>query len=151
MTATAKKDNMRIIAVVMGEPDSKTRNAEVSSMLDYSFAQYKIENLLKNTKTIGRYEIDKGKEKYVTIIPQEEVTILKKKTEKSKNITYEIKLNELKAPIKKGDIVGYLKIKENKKIIRTIKLTVSKDIEKANIIELYIRNLKDIFTGDINV
>ena len=40
LSATAKRDNMRIIAVVMGEPNTKTRNAEVSSLLDYSFAQY---------------------------------------------------------------------------------------------------------------
>lgn len=151
ITATAKKNNMRIIAVVMGEPDSKTRNAEISSMLDYSFAQYKTENLLKNTKTIGKYEIDKGKDKYATIVPKEEATVLKKKTEKSKNTTYEVNLKELKAPIKKGDVVGNLKIKESKKVIRTVDLTVSKDIKKASILELYLRNLKDIFTGDINV
>ena len=151
ITATAKKYNMRIIAVVMGEPVSKTRNAELSSMLDYSFAQYKTENLLKNTKTIGKYEIDKGKDKYATIVPKEEATVLKKKTEKSKNTTYKVNLKELKAPIKKGDVVGNLKIKESKKVIRTVDLTVSKDIKKASILELYLRNLKDIFTGDINV
>ena len=46
MTATAEKDGMRIIAVVMGEETSKIRNQEVSEMLDYAFAQYKTENLL---------------------------------------------------------------------------------------------------------
>ena len=60
-------------------------------------------------------------------------------------------MKELKAPIKNGDVVGNLKIKESKKVIRTVDLTVSKDIKKASILELYLRNLKDIFTGDINV
>ncbi len=40
LTATARRDNLRMIAVVMGEPNTKTRNAEVSQMFDFSFAQY---------------------------------------------------------------------------------------------------------------
>ena len=45
LTATAKKNNMRIIAVAMGEPTSKTRNQEISEMLDYAFAQYQTDEI----------------------------------------------------------------------------------------------------------
>lgn len=151
LTATAKKDGMRIIAVVMGEPDSKTRNKEVSEMLDYSFAQYKIEDLLKNKPTLGKYEVTKAKQKYVEIIPKEQATVLKKKSEKVGNATYEVKLKDLKAPIKKGEVVGKLNIKEDGKHIRTIDLTIKNDLKKANIGELYLRYLKDILTGDIAI
>ncbi len=151
LTATAKKDGMRIITVVMGEPDSKTRNKEVSEMLDYSFAQYKIEDLLKNKQSLGKYEITKAKQKYIEVIPKESATVLKKKSEKIGNATYEVKLNDLKAPIKKGDVVGKLNIKENGKHIRTIDLTIKEDVKKANIGELYLRYLKDILTGDITI
>ncbi len=151
LTATAKKDGMRIIAVVMGEPDSKTRNKEVSEMLDYSFAQYKIEDLLKNKPTLGKYEATKAKQKYVEIIPKEQATVLKKKSEKVGNATYEVKLKDLKAPIKKGEVVGKLNIKEDGKHIRTIDLTIKNDLKKANIGELYLRYLKDILTGDIAI
>ncbi len=142
---------MRIIAVVMGEPDSKTRNKEVSEMLDYAFAQYKIDNLLNENSSLGKYEVTKSKEKYIKVVPKEDVTILRKKSEKSGNAVYEVKLNELKAPIKKGDNIGKLNIKENGKTIRTINLTTSKNIQKANIFQLYIRYLKEIFTGAITI
>lgn len=151
LTATAKKDGMRIIAVVMGEPDSKMRNKEVSEMLDYSFAQYKIENLLANKPSLGKYEVTKAKQKYIEVVPKESATVLRKKSENTGNATYEVKLNDLKAPIKKGDVVGKLNIKENGKHIRTIDLTVKENINKANIGELYLRYLKDIFTGDITI
>ena len=151
LTATIEKENMRIIAIVMGEPDSKTRSKEISQMLDYSYAQYKIENLLKNKNSIGKYEIDKGQEKYVTIIPKDKPTVLRKKSEKSEKASYQVKLYNLKAPLKKGDIVGKLKIKENNKIIRTVNLTVNKNVKKAGILELYIRNLKDMLSGKINI
>lgn len=151
LTATAMKDGMRIIAVVMGEPDSKMRSKEVSEMLDYSFAQYKTENLLKDKQSLGKYEVDKGDVKYVKVVPKNQATVLRKKGEKGGNATYKVNLSNLKAPIKKGDVVGNLKIKENGKVIRTIDLTIDKDVKKANIVELYLRNIKDILTGDISI
>ncbi len=151
LTATAKKDGMRVIAVVMGEPDSKTRNAEVSSMLDYAFAQYKIDNLLDGNDSIGKYEVDKAKERTVNVVPQTDVTVLRKKAEKSGNATYEVKMESLKAPLKKGQKVGTLDIKENGKVIRTINLTVDKNVEKANIFELYLQYLEDVVTGNSSI
>ena len=151
LTATAKKDGMRVIAVVMGEPDSKTRNAEVSSMLDYAFAQYKIDNLLDGNDSIGKYEVDKAKERTVNVVPQTDVTVLRKKVEKSGNATYEVKMESLKAPLKKGQKVGTLDIKENGKVVRTINLTVDKNVEKANIFELYLQYLEDVVTGNSSI
>ena len=147
LTATAKKNGMRIIAVVMGEPDSKVRNQEVSEMLDYSFAQYEIDNLIKND-SLGKYEVDKAKKKYAEVVTTSEVTVLKKKGEETGKITYDISLDKLKAPIKKGSSVGTLKLKENGSVIRIIDLTVKQDVKKANLLELYLRYLKDIFVSD---
>ena len=150
LAATIEKDGMRVIAVVMGEPDSKMRSKEVSEMLDYAFAQYKVENLLKK-KSLGKYEVEGGNRTSVEVIPKMDATVLRKKSEKGGNAKFEVKLNSLKAPLKKGEVVGKLKIKENGKIIRTVDLLTKEAIKKANIIELYLRHLKDIFTGNINI
>lgn len=149
LTATAKRDNMRIIAVVMGEPDSVTRNKEVSEMLDYSFAQYEIETLLSTKSIIGRKNVEKGIEKYVELVPVENVTVLHKKMDKKKIATYELDLYDLKAPLKKGDVVGTLTIIEDSKETRSINITVNKEIKKANLFQLYWRYIKDIISGDI--
>lgn len=149
LTATAMKDGMRIIAIVMGEPDSKTRSKEVSEMLDYAFAQYKTQNLLKNKTSIGKYAVEKGKSKYTMVVPKEKATVLRKKIEKIGHLTYTVSLDNLKAPLKKGEKIGVLSIKENGKVIRKIALTVDRNLKKANILELYLRNLKDIFASDI--
>ena len=151
LTATAKKDGMRVIAVVMGEADSKTRNQEVSEMLDYAFAQYKLENLLEDGYSLGKYKVYNGKSEFVTVIPKDGATILRKKGEKSSKATYEADVYELKAPLKKGDVVGSLKIKEDGKVIRKVKLTVDKNVKKANYLELLGRNIRDMVTGKINI
>ena len=147
LTATAKKDNMRLIAVAMGEPDSKTRNGEITSLLNYGFSQYKLIDLLKD-KTLGNYKIDKAKNTNVEIIPKDPVTVLTKKTAKDK-YTYEIEMSKVKLPINKGDVVGKLAIKNKNKTVRNVDLTVPEKIKKANFINLYLRYLKDIMIGNI--
>ena len=151
LTATAKRNNMRLIAVVMGEPDSKTRNAEVTAMLDYAFAQYEIEQVLSTDSILGKKEVEKGKQRVAVLVPTENINLLHKKLENKKNVTYELNVNKLVAPIKVGDIVGTIDVKEDDNVIKTINITVKEDIEKANIFELYLRNITDILSGNINL
>ena len=151
LTATAKKNNSRFIAVAMGEPDSKTRNAEISEMLDYAFAQYEVETLLNTDSVIGTKEVEKGKKKYVDLVPLEQVSFLNKKGTNKKNASYEVVVDNLKAPLKVGDAVGKLIIKEAENVIREVPVTVRENIEKANILELYFRHLTDILKGDVNL
>ena len=151
MTATAEKDGMRVIAVVMGEETSKIRNQEVSEMLDYAFAQYKVINMLKNKNSLGKYRVENGKEEYVRVVPVGDTNMVKKKSEQSGNFSYDIKINSLKAPLKVGDNVGTLTIKENDNNVKTLKLTVTKDVEKANFIDLFSRNVKDMIIGNMSL
>lgn len=151
LTATATRNNMRLIAVAMNEPDSKTRNAEISSMLDYGFAQYSTEKVLSTDSILDKVLVDKGKKEYVEIVPTENITFLNKKTEANKNATYEIKLNELKAPLKKGDVIGTLIVKFNDNDQREVNITVKEDIEKCNIFELFLRYLCDVLGGNIKL
>ena len=149
LTATAKRNGMRIIAVVMGEPDSKTRTSDVSSMLDYAFAQYETETFLSTESILDTININKGKKEFVNIVPKENVTILNKKTDNKKNATYNLEMYDIKLPLKKGDTVGKLSVYVDDNLYRDIDVTVSDDIEKADILALYGRYLKKIFTGDI--
>ena len=149
LTATAKRNGMRIIAVVMGEPDSKTRTSDVSSMLDYAFAQYETETFLSTESILDTISINKGKKEFINIVPKENVTILNKKVDNKKNATYNLEMYDMKLPLKKGDTVGKLSVYVDDNLYRNIDVTVSDDIEKADVLTLYGRYLKKIFTGDI--
>lgn len=151
LTATAKKGSSRFLAVAMGEPDSKTRNQEISEMLDYAFAQYEVEIMLDKDSVIKTIEVEKGKNKFVDLVPLNEVSFLNKKGTNKKNATYEISIDKVKAPVKEGDIVGNLKIKEDENVIREVPITVRENVEKCNFFELYFRHLTDIFKGDVSL
>ena len=149
LTATAKKENMRLITVVMKEPDSSTRNSETTSMLDYAFNKYKINTILSKKDVIKKSNIVLGTQEKINVVPSNDVNVLVNKTDNKKEITYETDIYNIEAPIKKGDIVGKLKLFENGKKINTVYLTVEKDVAKANIFKIYMRNLKNIISGSI--
>lgn len=149
LTATAKRNGMRIIAVVMGEPESSVRSSEVSSMLDYAFAQYELESFLSTDSKLDTVYINKAHKEYFNVVPTEDVTILNKKLEDKKNATYELKMDSYKLPIKKGDRVGSLNVYVDGNLYRSIDVTFDDDVNKADLITLYGRYLKKVFTGDI--
>ncbi len=145
ITATANINDMRIITVVMGEPDSDTRNKDVSSVFDYVYAQYGLQKIVDTDTVLEEVAVEKGKNEYVGIVAKEDITDLYNKNDGVGDFTYDVDIDKIKAPISKGDVVGKLTLKENGNIIKTVDLTVQQDVEKANIFELYLRYLKQIF------
>ena len=150
LTATMKRDNMRVIATVMGEPDSSTRNSEVSSMLDYAYSIVGMKTIINKGDIVDIVELSKANKK-IEIVPINDVNVLYKKVDGKVNPKTEIKLNNIKLPIKVGDVVGKLYTYNNGKLVNTTNLTVKDNIEKCNILELYLKNLKDIVVGNIKV
>ena len=76
--------------------------------------------------------------------------MLNKKSENKKNANYELKVNHLSAPIKKGEKVGELILKVEGEKNRTIPLTVQNKVAKANLLEVYVHQVKSILAGNMN-
>ena len=148
LTATMKKDNMRLITVVMKEENTSKRNADTTKMLDYGFNIYMVQTILDEKTTIEKKKVELGKTLTTEIVPKENITILNKKSDDQKNITYKTNINKIIAPVKKGDKVGTIDIIEDNNIISTIDATVKEDISKANFLTIYLRNLKEIISGN---
>ena len=149
MTATMKKDGMRLITVVMKEETANKRSADTTKMLDYGFNVYMIQSILDEKTTIEKRKVELGKDLMTEIIPKENITILNKKSDELKNITYKTNIDKIVAPVKKGDKVGTIDMLEDNKVISTIDATVKNDIDKASIITIYLRNLKEIVSGNL--
>lgn len=151
ITSTAKRGDTRLITVVMGEPDTKTRNKETTSLLDYGFSQYATEKLLDKGTEVGTLSIEKGKKNTVKLVPMNDVTLLNKKIGKKKNASYELKVSARKAPVKVGDKVGELIVKVDGEKDRVIPITVKENVKKANLLELYLNHIKSMFAGQIEI
>ena len=149
LTATAKRDNMRLITVVMNEPDTNKRSADTTKMLDYGFNIYMVRNIIDEETKIGTSKVELGTKLEVDIVSKETITILNKKSDDVRNITYEVNTDKIIAPVKKGEKVGIIKIIEDGKIISTVDATVKEDIEKADFFTVFIRNLQKILQGSL--
>lgn len=151
LTATAKRGDTRFITVVMGEEDTKTRNSETTSMMDYAFGQYEVEKVLDKKRTVGTVRVEKGKVDTIQLVPIDDVTILNKKSDQKKNSNYEVKTKTITAPIKKGEQVGELILEVDGEEKRTVPLTVQESIEKANLLEVYLGHVKSMLSGDLEI
>lgn len=149
LTSTAKRDNMRLITVVMNEPDISKRSADTSKMLDYGFNVYMVRNIIDDSSVIDKVKVELGKKTEAEIIANDKITVLSKKSEEKRNITYKANIDKIVAPVKKGDKVGTIDIIEDNKVIGTVEATVKEDIAKANIFAIFYRNLKNTFKGNL--
>ena len=79
LSATAKRDGLRAVAVVMGAPDTKTRNNEVSRMFDYAFSQYSMHSIYKPGEVLGIVKVQKGTVPEISIQADKDYSVLVKK------------------------------------------------------------------------
>ena len=149
LTATGKKKDMRLISVVMGEPTTEKRSADTLAMLDYGFNMYNIDKIVDNGDSLGLVKVNLGNPEYVDIVAKDDITVLNNFQKEKRNIKYDLKVDEIVAPVKVGDKVGKISVYEDGKFMYNVDLTVAYDVKKANIIKIFLRNLRDIFSMNI--
>ncbi len=149
LTATAKKDRMRLIATIMGASDSKKRNSQMATLLDYGYNTYEMQVEVKEGDVVSKKNISKAENETIEIVPTKDASVLTQRGEEKAALNYEIKLNKIKLPIKKGEVVGELRLKNGNKVVSKVPLTVKRDAQKASILELYKRSIKSMLSGSI--
>lgn len=140
LSATAKKDNMELIAVVMAAPDPKTRFNEAKKLLEYGFSNYAIKKGKAVGEIVGKTKVSKGVEDEVEGYVEKEVTALVEKGNSS-DLTSTINIVEnIKAPVKKGDKIGEIIYYCNNSEVGRSNVLAEKDVDKAGI----LKNIYDL-------
>lgn len=145
LTATAKRGNFRVISVVMGAKNTKIRNRDITTMLDYAFNQYDVKKLYERGEVVKEIDISKGTKKKIKIVTDDDVAILHKKGENIDDVKEKIHIDKnLKAPIQKGDVIGNIVIEKDGKILSQTPLTSAENIQKASWWQLFKRVLHQL-------
>ncbi|MFJ7637083.1 D-alanyl-D-alanine carboxypeptidase family protein [Peribacillus sp. NPDC097206] len=140
LTATAKKGNMRVIAVVFGAASPKERNAQVTKMLDYAFSQFITYPIYKRGEVLGESKVSKGSKKMAVGVTSEPISVLTAKSGAAKDFTKKVILDKnLKAPIQKGDQIGTLQLIKDGKVYVESPIVSKETVEKASWWQLYKR------------
>ncbi len=135
ITVTAKRGDTRLICVTIGAENSKTRNAEVSEMLNYGFANYKTVYAVRKGDVAGEYAVSGGKTDVVTAVAAEDCTAFVAMGDKAE-ISVENVVNGLCAPISAGDVIGEAVVYINGEKYKSVPLVATNDCEKKGYLDI---------------
>lgn len=148
LTATARKNDFRLISVVMKSSSGDARSKDTATLLTYGFNSFKNNIIYSKDKALGEAEVLNGKKDKVKVYLKEDVTEVLGVSEKSEGYSFNIKVDKIKAPVKNMTIVGKVDIIDsNGNIIKEADIIVKENIEKANFWNYLSKNLKLITSG----
>ena len=146
LAATAKKDSLRFIAIVLGEGDSKVRNQEAMELLDYGFQTVKLRTLKKKGTIIKEISLPKTKQKKLAYVLKDDLSVIEYPGDK-KTYIYDFKLKDISYPIKAGDFLGVIRAKEGSKVISEGTLVSNGNIYKLSFLDLFQDSIKGGLLG----
>ena len=141
--ATAERENMNLIAVVLGADTSEHRFQTASNLLDFGFAEYAVVAPQIDEAQITPVKIKNGKVKSVVPVYNQTDKLLVKKGDINIIYTYEIE-DSVSAPVENGAELGEISIKNGDDVIKTITLVSPKAIEKISFNYILIEMLRNI-------
>ncbi len=141
LSATATREGVTFIAVVMKAPSSAIRNEEITTLLNYGFANYSTQKLCDKNEVIDKVVVNKNLAGEHNIVTDEGKSVLKVKGE---NIELKkiVEINKkLTAPVTKGDVVGKIKwVDKNNEILAEIRLIMDEEINRSEFGE-YVKKI----------
>ncbi len=140
LSATAQRDGMELIAVIMGADTSQNRNASCKQLLDYGFANYAIATPeLGDTAPVP---VKLGKQEAVALQPGEGGVLLIDKGQKNSVTTEVTTEDRVPAPVTRGQRLGTLTVKAGEQILKEIPLVAAEDVPRLSWGEMFVNVLK---------
>ena len=143
LCATASRDGLNLVSVVLGADTSDDRFDKSSELLDYGFANYKIEKFSFDENKINNVKVKNGVIKEIKPIIDNTNEIIVPKSSSDFEYTYKIS-KEVKAPVKSGDKLGEIIVKCDKKAISTVNLVAKDNINKIDFKYIFVYLLRNI-------
>lgn len=150
ISATATRDGVRMLTVIMGAPTFKIRNRDASMLLNYGFSKFQCKTIVEKDNDVENISMSKNGDKFFIAKAKEDlkVTILKGEEEK---LTKKVILNNPdKKKYTKGEVVGKCEVYLEENLLGTVEIYADRDIKKANIFENIKYNMSNMFNKDNN-
>lgn len=145
LSASATRDGLSLIAVIMKGPTGAIRFSEAQKLLDYGFSNYQYKELAGKYECLKNVTVQKGTEDNLNILFDEDAGVIIKKGE-NKNIEQIISVPDtLIAPITKGQKVGEVSYCLDGERITTINIIAEKEIKKISLINFSSKLYKSWF------
>lgn len=144
LTATAKKDDMRVVSVVMGADNTEDRNEMTMKLIDYAFQQFESEKVYDKGDKVAELELQQAEDQVYDVVTSEQISLLQDKQQTDeKPLQTDVHLydEDISLPIEKGDTIGELVISQDGEVIQQSDLHVAKQVNYANYFTLWKRSI----------
>lgn len=142
ISATAKRDDMHLIAVVLGSPTSSARFSAARELLNYGFANFATVKLGEKDKVVCMEKVNKGTKDEISLVPSENASALLPRDQISA-VELKTDIGEINAPVKKGDAVGEITAFLNGEEIARCELVAAEDVERRSVFSYFRLLLKN--------
>lgn len=133
LSASATRDDLSLIAVIMKAPSTKTRFAEAQKLLDYGFSKFSFKNFGNKNDVIQSVSVNKGVKNNVDVILENQAGTLIEKGKESQ-ISQSIELsNSIEAPVRQGDVIGKVTFSLDGNELSSVNLVASNNVDKINL------------------
>ncbi len=132
LSASADKNGMELVAVVMAAPDNKSRFSEAMKLLDYGYANYTVMTGAKQGDTAGEANVSRGEHETVLLEMGSDIKALIPKGGSEPSLTFEI-YEDICAPVEKGTKAGEAIYTLDGKTIATADIVTAESVERANL------------------
>lgn len=137
ISAVAERNGMRLIAVVLGEPDKESRNEDIAAMLNYGFANYAVEEILEEGQKLGDVRVELGIRNAVQTKLKDDTSILMEKSA-AEGITRKIQLKEsVSAPVQAGDVLGEVVLLQDGKELERREIVAADSVARKGISDIF--------------
>ena len=136
LSASATRDGLSLIAVVMKAPTSAIRFSNATSLLDYGFNNYSYKSFGTQGEIVKSVTVNKGVSEQVNAVFETSPSFLIKKGEES-SITYEMSLNDtVQAPVTQGQQLGTITYSLNGTKLSSVSLVADSSVDKINLLSM---------------
>ncbi len=136
LSASATRDDLSLIAVIMKAPSTKVRFAEAQKLLDYGFNKFSFKSFGNGGDVIQTVSVNKGVKNYIDAILENSFGTLIEKG-KENQVTQTVEINDnIEAPIKKGDVIGKVVFSLDGSELSSTNLVASYDVDKITLFSM---------------
>lgn len=141
LSASAKRNGMELIAVVLNSPTSEMRFTDAKQLLDYGFANYQITQLTNPEEAYSKTTIAYAKQESVNLYPKESLPFLQEKTSEKEPVR-RAEFYPLTAPVSKGTVAGKLTFEVDGTVVKETDLIIKEDVQKQSFWDVFQQFLR---------
>jgi len=143
ISATAQKDGVRMLAVIMGSPTYKVRNKDAGMLMNYGFSKYESKKVVTKGAEVAKIELNKKGDRYFMAKSFEDLNVILEKGKPNK-ITFKCVINSDKKDFKANEEVGYSEIYSDEVLVGKVKIYSDRDVKKFNLFDNFKNNFINI-------